>query len=486
MPFLKLASSRRPLAEGENPLTLFERVRNRSAFLLQSSDGGVKGGYSFIGYDPFAKLWSSKGVTHLLKLKDFFDWEKSPVQIFDGEPLEVLRELTRHFRFNGKSPVPFCGGAAGYFSYDFGAGLGGVQQKVFDDQELPDFVFFFADKIFAVDHEKSELCCIALAPTDAEAQRKLEEMADDLQVLPAFVQAGTVGSIEAQLTYDQYVQKLSIIHDYLKEGDTYQVNFSQRFSAECSRDPWSVYKNLAAVNPAPYSCFFDCEDFQIISSSPELLLSKTGSKVVTKPIKGTVPRGKNKKEDAQNVEKLLASEKDAAELAMIVDLERNDLGKVCDPGSVRVVEPFSLKTASSLRSEYRTIEKYARVIHTVSTIEGRLLHSKDFFDAFAALFPGGSITGCPKKRTMEIIDELEDFRRGVYTGSAGYVGFDGNGAMNILIRTMLLQNNKLLYQAGGGIVIDSDPRQEYEECFSKAKALREALENHENVIKFKE
>jgi len=472
MSFLKFAFAKRPLAQGETPLTLFERVRNRSAFSLnslQSRGQGGDGRYSFIGYDPFAKVWSKGGVTNLLKMKDFIDWKRSASasasaseQMFEDEPLEVLRKLVHHFSFNGKSPVPFCGGAAGFFSYDFGTKFADVEQKVFDDLELPDFMFFFVDTLIAVDHRTSELYFLALAPTDAEAKRKVKVMEKDFKSVPIFTQAGSVGKIVSNLTYEQYAKKLSQIRHYLEEGDTYQVNFSQRFSAECTRDPWEVYKSLSDMNPAPYGCFFDCDDFQIMSSSPELLFEKMDSRVVTKPIKGTVPRGKNPKEDGKNLQQLLASTKDTAELAMIVDMERNDLGKVCDPGSVKVVE-------------HRAIEKYARVIHTVSIIEGKLLHNKDFFDLVEAMFPGGSITGCPKKRTMEIIDELEDFKRGVYTGSAGYIGFDGNGVLNILIRTMLLKDRKLYYQTGGGIVIDSEPRSEYEETLHKAQALTESL-----------
>lgn len=461
MPSLKLASECRKLAPDENPVSLFESVRSKSAFLLQSSGTGR---YSYIGYDPFAKVWSKKGVTQLLVLRDFFDWKKSgSVKIFDKDPLDVLRDLTSYFHYNGKSPVPFCGGIGGYFSYDFGSRFANVEQKVFDDLDLPDFVFFFTDRILAIDHEKSELHMLALAPTDAEAERKLDGMALDIRISPDVVHAGNVGKSMSNVTREQYFKKIDAIRGYLVDGDTYQVNFSQRFSAECTRDPWRIYKVLQRVNPAPYSCFFDCDDFQIVSSSPELLLTKTASTVMTKPIKGTVPRGKNGSEDEENIRELLASEKDAAELAMIVDLERNDLGKVCDPGSVKVVS-------------HREVEKYARVIHTVSTVEGRLTHNKDFFDAFQAVFPGGSITGCPKKRTMEIIDELEDFKRGIYTGSAGYVGFDGNGAMNILIRTMLIKQKRLYYQTGGGIVVDSDPQKEYEESLQKAKGLQDALE----------
>lgn len=460
MPHLKLSYIKRPLAKGESVSDIFEHVRDRSGFLLHSSSGGR---YSCVGYDPFAKIWSRNGVTQMVKLRDFADWKKSgSVQMFEGEPFRVLRDLTRHFQMNTASPVPFSCGVAGYLSYDFGVKLAGIEQKVFDDLELPDFVFFFVDKLFVVDHETSELYFVAAGATDSEAERKLEVLEKDLQSLPGVVSSGGVGKIFSHLTFEQYEQKFGAIRRHLQEGDTYQVNFSRRFSCECARDPWAIYKVLSVKNPAPYSCFFDFEDFQIMSSSPELLLSKSGSKLLTKPIKGTSARGKSAREDQENIERMLASPKEAAELSMIVDLERNDLGKVCRPGSVRV-------------TAHREVEKYARVIHTVSTVEGTILQNKDFFDALAAVFPGGSITGCPKKRTMEIIDELEDFKRGIYTGSAGFAGFDGNGVMNILIRTMLLRNGKLYYQAGGGIVIDSDARAEYEETLQKARALEEVI-----------
>ncbi len=459
MPFLKLASLKRKLSQGENDISIFESVRGRSAFLLH----GAEGRYSFIGYDPFAKIWSRKGVTQLEKLKDFYDWKKSDsIQMFEGDPIGVLRKLSAHFRYNGKSPVPFCGGLAGYFSYDFGASMGGVRQKVFDDLELPDFVFCFVNKLLAIDHELSELHLLALAPTDARAEYVLKSMEADLEGTSDLIAAGDIGEIQSNLSFEKYSLKLAKIRHYLEEGETYQVNFSQRFSASSTRDPWSVYKSLDKINPADYGCFFDFEDFQIVSSSPELLLKKNGSSIVTKPIKGTVAKGKNNREDEENIEVLRRSKKDAAELAMIVDLERNDIGKVCEPGTVRV-------------KSHREVKKLARVIHTLSTVEGKLHHNRDFLDAFEALFPGGSITGCPKKRTMEIIDELEDFRRGIYTGSAGYLGFDGNGEMNILIRTLLVKDGRLYFQAGGGIVIDSDAGKEYEESFRKALAINEAL-----------
>ena len=460
MPNLKLSFIKRPLAKGESVCGIFERVRGKSAFLLHSSSGGR---YSYVGYDPFAKVWSRGGVTEVAKLRDFADWKKATgVRMFEGGPFRVLRDLTRHFQMNTVSPVPFSCGVAGYLSYDFGVKLDGIEQKVFDDLELPDFGFFFVDKLFVVDHETSELYFVAVGATDSEAERKLETMENDLKTFPGVISTGTVGKMISNLTFEQYEQKLGAIRRHLEEGDTYQVNFSQRFSGDCTRDPWEIYKVLSEKNSAPYSCFFDFGDFQIISSSPELLLSKSGSKLVTKPIKGTAPRGRNASEDRQNIERMLASPKEAAELAMIVDLERNDFGKVCKPGSVRVVA-------------HRDVEKYARVIHTVSTVEGTILQNKDFFDAVGAVFPGGSITGCPKKRTMEIIDELEDFRRGIYTGSAGFVGFDGNGVMNILIRTILLLSGKLYYQVGGGVVIDSSARAEYDETFQKAKALEEVI-----------
>lgn len=481
MTVIRSAFEKRPVGEGETPQSFFEHVRGKYSFLLESGRPAVSGRggsdfigsrYSFIGWDPFMVLYSYKGDLHLEKLKDFSAFKKSPVgQIVDGDAMEVLREIFSGLSYKGDNrgkgdkgdfPFPFCGGAVGFMGYDFGCSFNGVAQGVFDDLELPDFCLLFTDKMVAFDHGTGEVRFAAFAESGTEARRKLGEIKADLTKEPSLRGKGEIGKIEPNLSSAAYREKVKEVKGYLTEGQTYQVNFSQRFSADCSLDGWAVYKALSQKSPAPFSCYFDYGDYEIVSSSPELLLRKRGEMLESWPIKGTIPRGRDAREDARNTKKLLASAKDEAELSMIVDLVRNDLGRVSEPGSVKV-------------EGHRELMKLSHVIHTYSRVSGKLARGKDLFDAIKSVFPGGSITGCPKKRTMEIIDKLEDFKRGIYTGSAGYISFSGDADLNILIRSLLLKDGRVYFQAGGGIVIDSDAGKEYEESVDKARAIMETL-----------
>jgi len=263
----------------------------------------------------------------------------------------------------------------------------------------------------------------------------------------------------------QYTKTVRRALDYIKEGDIYQVNLSQRFTYSLndqSLDSLSLYSSLRSLAPSPFGGYLDCGDFHLISSSPERFLQLRNGIVQTRPMKGTRPRGKTQQEDQRLRKEMLTSDKDIAELLMITDLKRNDLGKVCDYGSVHV-------------KEMRTLEEYKYVFQATSTIEGRLREDKDCFDLIDACFPGGSITGCPKIRAMEIIEELEPTRRGLYTGSLGYINFNGDMDLNILIRTLVAQRDKLYYQVGAGIVADSTPLGEYDETLVKARAIAECL-----------
>ncbi|MCK4262328.1 aminodeoxychorismate synthase component I, partial [bacterium] len=264
-----------------------------------------------------------------------------------------------------------------------------------------------------------------------------------------------------------YLNAVRRAKDYIGKGDIYQVNLSQRFSADFSTPPYELYKRLRSINPAPFASFLNFDGVAIVGASPERFLRLRGGKVETRPMKGTRPRGKSLEEDSKLREELLQSEKDKAELVMIVDLERNDLGKVCEYGSVQVTES-------------RTLEPYATVFQTTATIEGRLREGKDSVDLLKATFPGGSITGAPKVRAMEIIDELEPTKRGIYTGSIGYLSFSGALDLNIVIRTFILKDGRAYFQVGGGIVADSCPEAEYEETLDKAKALFLAVSEEEN------
>lgn len=366
--------------------------------------------------------------------------ENPAIKVPDGEDgLIFMREFmksraAKKILARSKKNQTFSCGFVGFLSYDLGAEWQGIRQRAKKDFSCPLSHFIFTDKVYKVkNYPPIEMC-----------------------VLP---QSSTAKS---NLTKTQYFKKIAAIKKYLFDGETYQVNFAQRFEADFKGESFDLYQKLNAKNPSPYQFFMETSDFAIISNSPERLLKITNKNIETRPIKGTCERGKTLQEDKRNIKRLLKSEKEAAELAMITDLERNDLGKICVPGSVKV-------------NEFRAIEKYSHVIHTISNIRGRLGEKHDWYDALHALFPGGSITGCPKKRTVEIIDRLEPCQRGVYCGSAGYIDLSGNCDFNIMIRTIFIDKKRpsgqLMFYSGGGIVADSDPQREYEETLQKAAAI---------------
>lgn len=462
MAFLNLASELRPLRNSERIEDFFQTVGGDYAFVFES--GGLDH-YSYLGYDPFLVVWFKDGLIQSLRRKDFFDLKKSSlVQIIDGDPFDVLRSIFKKFTIKGSFPVNFFGGAAGYFSYDFACKLMNIHQKSFHDTSIPDFSFAFFDKVIAVSEQKKKVYFLALAETDMSAHQKLKEIKNDLRNNSRFLKKSSISEPYSNISKIQYHKKISQIKDFLKHGDTYQVNFSQRFQAEGTLDSWAFYKTLKFSNPSPFSCYFEYPNFEIVSSSPELLLRKRNSMISTWPIKGTIGRDIDSHSDQVQENLLLASEKDESELAMIIDLERNDLGKVCKFGTVHV-------------EKYREIQQYSHVIHTVSKIHGILQNNKDIFDAFLSLFPGGSITGCPKKRTMEIIDKLEDYTRDIYTGSAGYISFAGDSDFNILIRTLMVTHDALYFHSGGGITLDSDPEDEYAESLLKSQIFFDLLKS---------
>lgn len=460
-------------------LQAFERFRGEYAVLLQSAK---QGRFSLMGFDPFLVIRAKDGV-----IEEIRDGARS---FSHGDPLELLKMRLCAYRPRMKyhllPDIPFIGGAIGYLSYDYGVTFESIQQRVLDDLQTPDLFFVFPRKVMIFDHERSirYLLCFGetraeLAPheNDFSVEHFVQRYSPDRQRRPknrsvaqlaeGLLRMARVSrkSVRSNLTLAQYLEKICQIQSYLQAGETYQVNFSQRFEVEFLQDPYLVYQRLTDLNPSPFQAYFQFPDMQIVSCSPERLLRLSHAPssewiLETRPIKGTVPRGRTVEEDQRYQAALLSSSKDEAELTMIVDLARSDLGKVC--GNVEV-------------NEHRVLEGYSHVWHTASNIRGVLKSGRDFIDVIRALFPGGSITGCPKKRTMEIIDELEDFRRGVYTGSAGYIGFDGSLDFNIMIRTLAFKDSKAYFHSGGGIVVDSDPEKEYQETLQKAAALKESV-----------
>lgn len=386
-----------------------------------------------------------------------------PFEVISGS-LEDLRSAMRRFQVETHPEIPFCGGAVGYLSYDYGRRLETLPSLARDDRGIPDMHFGLYDGVAALHHSTGKLYLVAqnVRREECEVITQLQAILSDESVEGTSV-AASRGSWQWNLTKEDFCKAVQSVRAYIASGDVYQVNLSQRARCTYEGDARLLYQALRQGNPAPYGAYLDLGNWQFISTSPEQFLQKKGPALETRPIKGTRPRGVTPEEDAQHEAELRASDKDRAELLMIVDLERNDLGRVAEFGSVKVEDLYQL-------------ERYARVIHQTARVKATLSEDKDIFDVLDALFPGGSITGAPKIRAMEIIEELEPTRRGVYCGSVGYIGFDGDAEFNIAIRSLHLKDGFLDYQVGGGIVWDSDPEAEYQETLDKARAIRETVD----------
>jgi para-aminobenzoate synthetase component 1 len=375
-----------------------------------------------------------------------------------ADPFALVREYLEE-RAENRSGIPFCGGAMGYFAYDLGRRIEHVPEKAEQDADLPDMAIGLYDWAVVVDHHMRRAWLVGQgrSPRTEEEWPALERMfRSAMQTrLPRYA---IRGDILCNMTRDRYAQAFRRIQHYFREGDCYQVNLAQRFEIPVRGDPWEVYLDMRRHNPAPYAAFMRLPQGAVLSSSPERFLQVSNGHVETKPIKGTIRRSKFAYEDKALAAQLLESEKDRAENLMIVDLLRNDLGKNCRVGSVAVPKLFAL-------------ESFATVHHLVSTVTGTLAEGRHALDLLRECFPGGSITGAPKLRAMEIIEELEPHRRNVYCGAIGYIGFDGNMDTNIAIRTAMTQDDRYLYWAGGGIVADSALDAEYEESFTKAQGV---------------
>ncbi|MGB2798745.1 MAG: aminodeoxychorismate synthase component I [Dehalococcoidia bacterium] len=446
----------------------FELFKDRhfSFFLDSGMDPEKLGRYSFLGSDPFLVL-KSRGEKVALIYGD-------RKEVVVGNPFDVLGQLLEKYAIDPcPSPIPFVGGAVGYFSYDLCHFIERLPMTVIDDLNLPECYLAFYDAIIAFDHfeGKTYVASTGFPEMDedkrkARARERLGELRDIIVEAPCSEVASSekkVMQLRCNFTHEGYVEAVAAAREYICAGDIFQVNLSQRFEADLPIPPYDLYRRLRRINPAPFAAYFDFGDVAIASSSPERFLLVRGDHVETRPIKGTRPRGKSVEEDEALARELIQSVKDRAENVMIVDLERNDLGRVCRYGTVRVTELW-------------TLEKYPTVFHLTSNVEGRLRQDKNRIDLLKATFPGGSITGAPKVRSMEIIDELEPTKRSVYTGSIGYLSFNGDMDINIVIRTFIIKDGRAYFQVGGGIVYDSEPEAEYVETMDKAKALIEALQ----------
>jgi len=394
-----------------------------------------------------------------------------PFYSVDGScsnPLEKIKTLLAE-KSIAEENLPFPGGAIGYFSYDMARRFQKLPSLAKADILIPDIKVGFYDWALILDHRLQQAHLIR-HPQPELADKTWQTIKTQLTAVAAETKTlaaetfQILSPFKSNLTQAEYTQAFAKIKDYILAGDCYQVNLAQRFSAEVTGSPWSAYHKLSQQLKAPFSAFLQYADFAILSFSPERFLKVQQGLVETKPIKGTRPRHSDPRLDAQLAQELAQSEKDRAENLMIVDLMRNDLSKVCQPGSVKVAKLFDIET-------------FTTVHHMVSTVHGKLQSQKQAIDLLAACFPGGSVTGAPKIRAMEIIEELEPHRRSVYCGSIGYLGFNGNMDSNIAIRSLIWSQNKLHCYAGGAIVADSDAEAEYQETLTKVKRILQLLQN---------
>lgn len=482
------------------PVSAFEALYQDApfGFLYESLESdGKRGRYSFLGGKPYA-VFKASGQEIEVRVRSGRTDGPEPgaahpewiTHRMEGHPLDVLRRLVNEARMDA-SVRPFSGGAVGFVSYDAIRRFERIPDANPDAMAVPEFFFMFPEEVLVFDHVDKTVDIVI--HSDEPSEDRLLELTDrcgspgdrpcpvpesapvpvpDAAVFPFFSRPddasgpepedGRVPQFRPHMTRPEFEAAVRRAKEYILAGDAFQVVLSQRFTFPVRTDPVRMYEALRLANPSPYMYYLAFEDLRILGSSPEILVKAEGERVSIRPLAGTRRRGLTGAEDLRLEAELKADEKERAEHVMLVDLARNDIGRVCRFGTVRASELF-------------TVERYSRVMHLVSHVEGRLRPDKDAFDCFSACFPAGTVSGAPKVRAMEIIDELEPVRRGVYGGSIGYFDFGGNMDMCIAIRTLVLRGTEGSLQAGAGIVADSDPEKEYQETLNKARALFHAV-----------
>jgi len=446
------------------------------SFLLESIERGEQiGRYTFLGARPYLQV-RARGDDVLLQRGRKQEKQR-------GSVLKIVKELLRQHRPATLPGLPpFTAGAVGYFAYDGVRQLEKIGEHAKDDLSLPDCVLMFFDRLLAFDHLRHQIHIIATADVSRESPRRAYDRAvADIAVLEKklarrlpstqWQHSGTSHKaklkVHAGTSRSRFMKSVERAKEYIAAGDIFQVVLSQRVDFVPEVAPFDIYRALRTVNPSPYMYFLRMGDVCVLGSSPEMLVRVTGSKLEYRPIAGTHPRGRDEAEDARLEKLMLSDEKERAEHVMLVDLGRNDLGRVSEYGSVKV-------------RDLMYVERYSHVMHIVSALEGKLRHGLDALDAFTACFPAGTLSGAPKVRAMQIIEELEPVRRGIYGGSVLYADFAGNLDSCIAIRTMLMKGKKAYLQAGAGIVADSDPAKEFQETMNKAQAVLRAVEMARN------
>lgn len=484
--FIQLASRanmltvyRKILIDTETPISIFQKMKsNKFSYLLESAEGdGKLSRYSFIGIDPFL-VFQNKGLKiEIIK-------EDKKIVLYEN-PLLYLRKLFDNFKIISVEGLPrFFGGGVGYFGYDMVRFIEKLPEKKIIDSEMPDCILIFARTTLVIDHLTHQLWIIINNPLDELSKEVAYDKAVE-QIEKIIVQIkkslpleelkkkgrknsrGDNNILKSNVTREEFIEKVKRAKEYILAGDIFQVVLSQCLTRKTGLHPFEIYRSLRSLNPSPYMYYLNFGEIQVVGASPEPLVRLTDELVESKPIAGTRPRGKTEIEDIELEKEMLEDEKERAEHTMLVDLARNDLGRVCCPGTVKV-------------STFMKVEKFSHVMHLVSEVEGKIQPEKDAFDVLEACFPAGTVSGAPKVRAMEIIDELETDGRGPYAGAVGYIGFNQNMDTCITIRTILFKGNQAYIQAGAGIVADSIPEMEHKETLNKSMASLKAIELAEN------
>ncbi|MEI8234442.1 MAG: anthranilate synthase component I [Verrucomicrobiota bacterium] len=470
------------IADAETPISAFQKLdRGGETFMLESAENSDEGGrYSFVGTDPRI-LFQARG-------REITVTENGESRTYEaeGDPLHALEKLMKRFRPVALPDLPrFSGGAVGYMAYDmvrfFEPTIGELPKEQNPPNDVPDMVFLITDTLLIFDHRlrRLRILCNALVEGDADtaydiACEKIEALMERL-ARPAFLPPVNIHTSakpeepRSNTTREAFYQMVRDAKEYIQAGDIFQVVLSQRFETDFEGDPLQIYRALRYINPSPYLfCFKFGGAFALVGSSPEVHVRAIEGNITIRPIAGTRRRGATSQEDAANAEELLADPKEKAEHLMLVDLARNDVGRVCEFGTVRV-------------TDFMTIERYSHVMHIVSNVVGKLRPGANAYDVLRATFPAGTVSGSPKVRAMQIINQSERSRRGAYAGAVGYFGFDGNHDSCITLRSVLLKDGKAFVQAGGGNVADSTPEGEYQETVNKAMAVMRAIEHAKGI-----
>lgn len=464
--FKKINYYHRCIELKSTPVAVYERLYRgeKNSFIYESlEESGRRGRYSFLGGKPFLLVTARKDLIEI--------GFKDKKIIKKGNPLTLIREYLSHINFF-EEIKPFPGGALGYMSYDGIRYFEDIPDNNPDKLDVYDLYFLFPGEIIIFDHKENIINIVIYSDTDATL--RMDSLVNIIHGDPVESTLETENQINRDVDFSSNLSKSEFENlvkqakNYIVEGDIFQVVLSQRLSFPVKKNPLDVYKTLRKTNPSPYMYYLDMDACSVLGSSPEILVKCCEGEVVSRPLAGTRPRGKNQAEDMLYGQELENNEKERAEHVMLVDLARNDLGRVCKSGSVQTTDLLK-------------VERFSRVMHLVSHVQGILKDTHDNVDLLDATFPAGTVSGAPKIRAMEIIDELEPERRGIYSGAIGYLGFDGDMDMCIAIRMMVIKNNIGYIQAGAGIVADSVPENEYYETLNKAKALLQAVTSNKKI-----